>query len=136
MTATFVLFALCFVGSVAVVRAEEDMMDTMDGEEVSFFKSLSYAQPNCTISVKGASFVRPSFYAFELLEGDFVTVANSQGTEEYRYTTASFADSDSLSRNWATSVSGDRAVITLWTKRNASGAESAAVVLGNFRKGF
>ncbi|TDO39930.1 trypsin-like peptidase [Paractinoplanes brasiliensis] len=61
-----------------------------------------------TFRYPGASYVKLHFSRIALLPGDYVTVANADGTESYRYDAPeNSADSD----RWAMSVTGDTAVL-------------------------
>lgn len=60
-----------------------------------------------TLTYPGASFVKVHFSKLTLADGDYVTVSNADGSESYRY------DNGDGPGTWATSVSGEQAVVEL-----------------------
>ncbi|WP_127498575.1 trypsin-like serine peptidase [Actinoplanes solisilvae] len=79
------------------------------GELLSVHKLLGYlgGRPKKeTFRYPGASYVKLHFSRMALLPGDYVTVANADGTEEHRYEAGEAEDG-----RWAMSVTGDTAVL-------------------------
>jgi len=79
-----------------------------------------------TFSYPGADYVKVHFDKLALLPGDYVTVADAQGTEVQRIEAGLLDAPDA--RKWAMSVDGDRAVVTLHRARPdlLAGLESLA----------
>ncbi|CAM3278903.1 trypsin-like serine peptidase [Stackebrandtia soli] len=78
------------------------------------------AQPERVLHYPGSDYVKVHFERLVLLPGDYVTVANPDGTESYRY-------ESSLESNWATSITGDTAVVTLHTTKGVASTAVGAV---------
>jgi hypothetical protein len=71
-------------------------------------RQLNYVsvEHSLTLSYPGASYVKPHFSRLNLLPGDYLTVSNRAGTESRTYRSG-------LADQWAMSVDGDTAVLTL-----------------------
>ncbi|MBU2663195.1 trypsin-like peptidase domain-containing protein [Actinoplanes bogorensis] len=98
------------------------------GELLTVRKLLSYlgGKPRTeTFRYPGASYVKLHFSRMALMPGDYVTVANADGTESYRYEAPeSGTDTD----KWAMSVTGDTAVLEV--HRGASDLLGLGQLLG------
>ncbi|GII26078.1 trypsin-like serine peptidase [Planosporangium mesophilum] len=85
-------------------------------------KALDYlgGQRSTTFRYPGASYLKVHFNRLLLLPGDYVTVANAAGTESHRYSGDALRDTaDAIGQRagqWAMSLDGDTAVITLHTR--------------------
>ncbi|HEY1180595.1 MAG TPA: serine protease [Phytomonospora sp.] len=78
------------------------------GAEEAADAVLSYTgETTRTLTYPGASFVKVHFERLLLADGDYVSVSNADGSEEYRY------DNGDGPGTWATSVSGEQAVVEL-----------------------
>ncbi|GIG70274.1 trypsin-like serine peptidase [Phytomonospora endophytica] len=96
--------------SAAVVAPEQRVpagAATVGAEEAAD-AVLSYTGDTTrTLTYPGASFVKVHFERLLLADGDYVSVSNADGSEEYRY------DSSDGAGTWATSVTGQQAVVEL-----------------------
>ncbi|GAA4594056.1 V8-like Glu-specific endopeptidase [Actinoplanes octamycinicus] len=95
------------------------------GELLHVGKLLGYlAGPaKQTFRYPGASYVKVHFSRMAMLPGDYVTVANPDRTESYRY------DTENGGR-WAMSISGDTAVVEVHRALDPLGLRSALDGLG------
>jgi hypothetical protein len=82
------------------------------GELVTVDKLLGYGQPRESFTYPGASFVKLHFDRLAMLPGDYLTVANSSGTESYRYDAPAVLSTGTVSE-WAMSVTGDTAMVEM-----------------------
>lgn len=72
------------------------------------------------LSYPGADYVKVHFARMMLAPGDWLTVASPDGTESHRY-------ESSAAPQWATSITGDTAVVTLHTTRGVASSAIGAV---------
>jgi hypothetical protein len=86
-----------------------------------FSLQMSYLQQTKTgqtVSYPGASFIKVHFQTLDLLPGDYVTVSNPDGTEKYTYPGSAFS-SDGKPGFWPISITGDTAIIQLYSEQSA-----------------
>ncbi|GAB3230096.1 hypothetical protein GCM10027447_24250 [Glycomyces halotolerans] len=97
---------------------DRDLLGLIEvGEVVELTESLTGGRDDrVELSDPGAGYVKVHFERLELADGDFVTVSSPDGEESYRY-------DESAADRWATSITGDTAVIEL--HRAADGASEA-----------
>ena len=90
------------------------------GEVAELAESLTYADEDRTVELHdpGSGYVKVHFERLLLADGDYVTVSSPDGSESYRY-------EESAVDRWATSITGDTAVVEL--HREAEGPDSAAL---------
>lgn len=103
------------------------------GETVKTSETLTYGDAGETtvleFSEPGASYVKPHFDRLLLTGGDYVTVSSPDGAESYRY------DESSMSR-WATSITGDTAIVELHRSAESSASEALGAVFDRVAYGF
>ncbi|MET3428406.1 hypothetical protein BJ973_007618 [Actinoplanes tereljensis] len=82
-----------------------------------------------TFRYPGASYVKLHFKRMAMLPGDYLTVANADGTESYRYDAPKVLETGSVNK-WAMSVTGDTAVLEMHRAANPMGAGNLLGALG------
>ena len=101
--------ALLVLGGAAVARPDEPapVLEKV-GTTESVHQSLDYVSTkhSLTLSYPGASYVKVHFSRLDLLPGDWLTVADAHGGQARTYRFG-------VSGQWAMSVDGDTAVLTL-----------------------
>lgn len=106
-----------------ILPVDDDLLGMVNvGEVTELTESLTYADTADVLKVSGpdAGYVKVHFERLLLNTGDFVTVSSPDGAESYRY-------EESLVDQWATSITGDTAVVEL--HRESGGGSSALGVL-------
>lgn len=110
------------VGEAAeILPVDDDLLGLIDvGEVEELAEALTYADTGDTLKVSGpdAGYVKVHFERLLLNADDYVTVSSPDGTESYRY-------EESMVDRWATSITGDTAVVEL--HRGADGPASTAL---------
>ncbi|HLU29784.1 MAG TPA: serine protease [Glycomyces sp.] len=103
------------------------------GEVVDAAESLTYADAAETtvleLSDPGAAYVKPHFGRLLLAEGDYVTVSSPDGSESYRY-------EDSAVGQWATSITGDTAIVELHRADRRPDSSALGLVVDQIAYGF
>ncbi|MDN3240506.1 trypsin-like serine peptidase [Glycomyces tritici] len=110
-------------GTTEILPVDDELLGLVDvGEVTELAESLTYADDADVLRVSGpdAGYVKVHFERLLLNTGDFVTVSSPDGAESYRY-------EESLVDQWATSITGDTAVVEL--HRESGGGSSALGVL-------
>jgi hypothetical protein len=92
------------------------------------------------ITHPGASFIKVHFLTFDLMPGEYVTVSDPIGAEEYTYPGSDFT-SDSESGFWAMSITGDTAVVQLHSQLSEKQLSESAVaksglVIDKYGRGY
>ena len=103
-----------------ILPVDDSLLGLVDVGEVSeLSKALTYADDadSLEVSEPDANYVKVHFERMLLDSGDFVTVASPDGSESYRY-------DRSMIDQWATSITGDTAVVEL---HRESGGHSSAL---------
>lgn len=109
--------------TVELLPVDDELLGLVDvGEVTELTESLTYADDADVLKVTGpdAGYVKVHFERLLLNTGDFVTVSSPDGAESYRY-------EESLIDQWATSITGDTAIVEL--HRESGGGSSALGVL-------
>ena len=103
------------------------------GEVVETAESLTYADAAETavleLSDPGAAYVKPHFDRLLLTDGDYVTVSSPDGAESYRY-------DDSAVGQWATSITGDTAIVELHKADPQADSSALGLVVDKVAYGF
>jgi lysyl endopeptidase len=82
-----------------------------------------------TFRYPGASYVKVHFDRMAMLAGDYLTVANADGTESYRYDAPRIPENRSVDK-WAMSVTGDAAVVEMHRTSHVFGVGNLLGSLG------
>ncbi|WP_156037503.1 trypsin-like serine peptidase [Glycomyces tenuis] len=101
------------------------------GEIVETAESLTYADETTVLefSDPDASYVKLHFERMLLTGGDYVTVSSPDGSESYRY------DDSQMSR-WATSITGDTAIVELHKTGGDAVSDALGAVVDKVAYGF
>ena len=132
--------------SAAAPAAEQFSQEgvTTVGELRTVTSSLSYARGGNKQVLRhpGATYIKVHFRSLDLAPGDYVTVANRDGSEVYRYVSNPVTDGRAGNADfttggsagfWAMSVDGDTAVVTLHSRSQRGGV---AAVIDRFWRGY
>ncbi|WP_157930778.1 trypsin-like serine peptidase [Glycomyces xiaoerkulensis] len=109
--------------SVVRLPVDESLLGVVQvGEVADVAESLTGgAERTVELHDPGASYVKVHFERLLLAEGDYVTVASPDGTESHRY------EESGIDR-WATSITGDTAVVELHGTSGGTAAALGAVI--------
>ncbi|GAA2129836.1 trypsin-like serine peptidase [Glycomyces algeriensis] len=114
-----------------ILPVDDELLGLVDvGEVTELTESLTYADDADILRVSGpdAGYVKVHFERLLLNTGDFVTVSSPDGAESYRY-------EESLVDQWATSITGDTAVVELH-RESAGGSSALGVLIDKAAYGF
>jgi lysyl endopeptidase len=121
------------VGEAAeLLPVDDSVLGLVDvGEVEELAESLTYADDGDALLVSGpdAGYVKVHFERLLLNAGDYVTVSSPDGTESYRY-------EESMVDRWATSITGDTAVVELHRGANAPESTALGVLIDKAAYGF
>jgi lysyl endopeptidase len=121
------------VGEAAEILPVDDaalgLLDVGEVEELT--EALTYADTGDVLKVTGpdAGYVKVHFERLLLNTGDFVTVSSPDGAESYRY-------EESMVDQWATSITGDTAVVELHRGEDAPDSTALGVLIDKAAYGF
>ncbi|MEV3939158.1 trypsin-like peptidase domain-containing protein [Glycomyces sp. NPDC049804] len=116
----------------AMLPVDDDLLGLVDvGEVAELSESLTYADEADILKVSGpdAGYVKVHFERLLLNTGDFVTVSSPDGAESYRY-------DQSMIDAWATSITGDTAVVELHRESGGGGSSALGVLIDKAAYGF
>jgi lysyl endopeptidase len=103
------------------------------GQAVDVTETLTYAEAAeeavLELAEPGAAYVKPHFDRLLLAEGDYVTVSSPDGSESYRY-------EDSTVGQWATSITGDTAIVELHRADPRPRSSALGLVVDRIAYGF
>lgn len=119
-------------GTAAVLPVDDDLLGLVDvGEVAELSESLTYADEADVLKVSGpdAGYVKVHFERLLLNTGDFVTVSSPDGAESYRY-------DESLIDAWATSITGDTAIVELHRESGGGGSSALGALIDKAAYGF
>jgi lysyl endopeptidase len=111
---------------------DDDVLGLLDvGEVTEVAESLTYADDADVLEVSGpdAGYVKVHFERLLLNAGDYVTVSSPDGAESYRY-------DESLIDQWATSITGDTAVVELHRESGGGGSSALGALIDKAAYGF
>jgi hypothetical protein len=115
-----------------ILPVDDDLLGLVDvGEVEELTESLTYADSADTLRVSGpdAGYVKVHFERLLLNAGDYVTVSSPDGAESYRY-------EESMVDRWATSITGDTAIVELHRGDSADGSSALGAVIDKAAYGF
>ncbi|MBO3735727.1 trypsin-like serine peptidase [Glycomyces niveus] len=115
-----------------MLPVDDDLLGLVDvGEVAELSESLTYADGADILKVSGpdAGYVKVHFERLLLNTGDFVTVSSPDGAESYRY-------DQSMIDAWATSITGDTAVVELHRESGGGGSSALGVLIDKAAYGF
>jgi hypothetical protein len=115
-----------------IIPVDDDLLGLVDvGEVAEMAESLTYADDADVLEVTGpdAGYVKVHFERLLLNTGDFVTVSSPDGAESYLY-------EESLIDQWATSITGDTAVVELHRESGSSGSSALGALIDKAAYGF
>lgn len=118
--------------TVELLPVDDELLGLVDvGEVAELSESLTYADDADVLKVTGpdAGYVKVHFERLLLNTGDFVTVSSPDGAESYRY-------EESLIDQWATSITGDTAIIELHRESEAGGSSALGALIDKAAYGF
>ncbi|MCD0444182.1 serine protease [Glycomyces sp. A-F 0318] len=118
--------------AVEILPVDDDVLGLVDvGEVEELAESLTYADTGDLLKVSGpdAGYVKVHFERLLLNAGDYLTVSNPDGTESYRY-------EESMVDQWATSITGDTAVVELHRGAGSPDSTALGVVIDRAAYGF
>ncbi|WP_133884437.1 serine protease [Glycomyces sp. NRRL B-16210] len=119
-------------GAVELLPVDESLLGLIDvGEVTELAESLTYADASDTLKVSGpdAGYVKVHFERLLLNAGDYVTVSSPDGAESYRY-------EESLIDQWATSITGDTAIVRLHKGPESVASSALGAVIDKAAYGF
>jgi hypothetical protein len=119
-------------GVVEILPVDDSLLGLIDvGEVEEVTESLTYAgeQDAVTVSEPDAGYVKVHFERLLLDAGDHVTVSSPDGTESYRY-------EQSMVDQWATSITGDTAVVELHRAESSPASDALGVLIDRVAYGF
>jgi hypothetical protein len=119
-------------GTAELLPVEDDLLGLIDiGEVKELNEALTYAGDADTLKVTGpdAGYVKVHFERLLLNAGDSVTVSSPDGTESYTY-------EESMVDRWATSITGDTAVVELHRADESAGSSTLGAVIDKAAFGF
>ncbi len=112
-------------GTVELLPVDDELLGLVDvGEVAELSESLTYADDADVLKVTGpdAGYVKVHFERLLLNTGDFVTVSSPDGAESYRY-------EESLIDRWATSITGDTAIVELHRESGSGGSSALGALI-------
>jgi lysyl endopeptidase len=116
-----------------ILPVDDDLLGLLDvGEVTEMAESLTYADDANVLKVSGgpdAGYVKVHFERLLLNTGDFVTVSSPDGAESYRY-------EESLIDQWATSITGDTAIVELHRESGSGGSSALGALIDKAAYGF
>jgi lysyl endopeptidase len=115
-----------------ILPVDDDLLGLLDvGEVTEVAESLTYADDANVLEVSGpdAGYVKVHFERLLLDTGDFVTVSSPDGAESYRY-------EESMIDQWATSITGDTAIIELHRGPGSGGSSALGALIDKAAYGF
>lgn len=115
-----------------LLPVDDDLLGLVDvGEVAELSESLTYADEADILKVSGpdAGYVKVHFERLLLNTGDFVTVSSPDGAESYRY-------DQSMIDAWATSITGDTAIVELHRESGGGGSSALGVLIDKAAYGF
>lgn len=118
--------------AVDLLPVDDSLLGLVDvGEIEALTESLTYADPEDTLKVSGpdAGYVKVHFERLLLDAGDYVTVSSPDGAESYRY-------EESMVDTWATSITGDTAIVELHRAEGAPVSSALGAVIDKAAFGF
>jgi lysyl endopeptidase len=119
-------------GAAEILPVDDSLLGLVDvGEVEELTESLTYAGEQDAVTVSGpdAGYVKVHFERLLLNAGDYVTVSNPDGTESYRY-------EESMVDQWATSITGDTAVVELHRAESGPASDALGVLIDRAAYGF
>ncbi|HEX2143611.1 MAG TPA: serine protease [Glycomyces sp.] len=119
-------------GTAELLPVDDDVLGLLDvGEIEELTESLTYADTADTVKVSGpdAGYVKVHFERLLLNTGDYVTVSSPDGAESYRY-------EDSLIDQWATSITGDTAIVELHRESESAASSALGALIDKAAYGF
>lgn len=108
-----------------ILPVDDSLLGMLDvGEVEAVTESLTYADEADTLQVSGpdAGYVKVHFERLLLNAGDSVTVSSPDGSESYRY-------EESMVDQWATSITGDTAIVELHHGEEAAGSTALGAII-------
>jgi hypothetical protein len=118
--------------TVELLPVDDELLGLVDvGEVTELSKSLTYAEEADTLefSEPDAGYVKVHFERLLLDSGDFVTVSSPDGSESYRY-------DRSMIDQWATSITGDTAIMRLHRESGGAGSSALGALIDKAAFGF
>lgn len=115
-----------------LLPVDDSLLGLIDvGEVTELAESLTYADASDTLKVSGpdAGYVKVHFERLLLNAGDYVTVSSPDGAESYRY-------EESLIDEWATSITGDTAIVELHKGSESVASAALGAVIDKAAFGF
>ncbi|MDA1358425.1 serine protease [Glycomyces luteolus] len=118
--------------TVELLPVEDELLGMVGvGEVAELRESLTYADDADVLKLTDpdAGYVKVHFERLLLDTGDFVTVSSPDGAESYRY-------EESLIDQWATSITGDTAVVELHRETEGGGSSALGALIDKAAYGF
>ncbi|MCC3762704.1 serine protease [Glycomyces sp. TRM65418] len=115
-----------------ILPVDDSLLGLIDvGQVEELTESLTYADGADTVKVSGpdAGYVKVHFERLLLNAGDYVTVSSPDGSESYRY-------EESMVDRWATSITGDTAIVELHRGDDAPVSAALGAVIDKAAYGF
>jgi len=115
-----------------LLPVDDSLLGLIDvGEVTELTESITYADASDTLKVSGpdAGYVKVHFERLLLNTGDFVTVSSPDGAESYRY-------EESMVDRWATSITGDTAIVELHREAESPASTALGVLIDKAAYGF
>lgn len=119
-------------GTAEILPVDDALLGLIDvGEVKELTESLTYAaeQDAVTVSEPDAAYVKVHFERMLLDAADYVTVSSPDGAESYRY-------DQSMVDEWATSITGDTAVVELHRAESGPVSDALGVLIDRVAYGF
>ncbi|MFB9659237.1 trypsin-like serine peptidase [Glycomyces mayteni] len=119
-------------GASELLPVDDSLLGLVDvGEVEALTESLTYADAQDAVTVSGpdAGYVKVHFERLLLDDGDYVTVSSPDGAESYRY-------EESLVDTWATSITGDTAIVELHRAESSPASDALGVLIDRAAYGF
>ncbi|THV31900.1 trypsin-like serine peptidase [Glycomyces paridis] len=119
-------------GAAELLPVDDDLLGLLDvGEVTELAESLTYADDADMLKVSGpdAGYVKVHFERLLLDAGDYLTVSSPDGAESYRY-------DESMMDAWATSITGDTAIVELHRGAESVASTALGAVIDKAAYGF
>ncbi|MFC3492312.1 trypsin-like serine peptidase [Glycomyces rhizosphaerae] len=129
---TTVLDEALLNGTTELLPVDDELLGLVDvGEVTEVAESLTYADDADSLQVSGpdAGYVKVHFERLLLNAGDYVTVSSPDGAESYRY-------EESMIDQWATSITGDTAIVELHRESDSGGSSALGALIDKAAYGF
>ncbi|WP_091040135.1 trypsin-like serine peptidase [Glycomyces harbinensis] len=115
-----------------ILPVDDSVLGLIDvGEVEELAESLTYADAGSALEIAGpdAGYVKVHFERLLLNAGDHVTVSSPDGTESYTY-------EESTVDQWATSITGDTAIVELHRGEGSPESSALGVLIDKAAYGF